>query len=201
MKKIIKFFIVFIFSNILLINPSFASNKLHVRALEDFSSLNPNKYFSVEVINDGEIGDLKILKGDVINCTLEKIKNPTRAKQDAKIFLKLNNYEDKLGIHQFPTPLKAKYSKSAVNKEEIKKIPPKKVVIKTASTVGSHFIPGLSYGVSFVDGFVENEENNRLKSAVKQVYDDSFISLVEKGSQVEIEAGDEFYLVVKKAKD
>ena len=85
--------------------------------------------------------------------------------------------------------------------EEIKKIPPKKIVKKTASTVGSFFVKGFSYGVSFVDGFSENKEDNRLKSGAKQVYDDSFLSYIEYGSEVEIKEGDEFYLVISKKKD
>ena len=85
--------------------------------------------------------------------------------------------------------------------EEIKKTPPKTIVKKTASTVGNFFVKGFSYGVSFVDGVKENKEDNRLKSGVKQVYDDSFLSLVEYGEEIEIKEGQEFYFVVKKVKN
>lgn len=197
MKKII----LFLFCLVLSIQMAHAADKIHVRALSPFNSITPPETFKVEVINDGVIDDIDFIKGDIINCTLEKVTDPKRAKRNAKIYLNVVSYEDNKGKHDFLTPLRAKYAKSVVNKEEIKKIPPKKIVKKTASTVGSFFVKGFSYGVSFVDGFSENKEDNRLKSGAKQVYDDSFLSYIEYGSEVEIKEGDEFYLVISKKKD
>lgn len=197
MKKLIFLFsFIFLFS----LNAQ-ASDKVFVKALTPFNSILPSENFSVEVLEDSEIDNISIIKGDIINCTLEKVTDPKRAKQNAKIYLNVDSYEDKLGKHNFLNPLRAKYAKTVINKEEIKKIPPKKIVKKTASTVGDFFLTGFSYGVSFVDGFIQNEEENRIKSGAKQVYDDSFLSLVEKGSEVEIKENDEFYLIIKKKKE
>lgn len=184
-----------------LLSPVYASDKLHVKALTDFSSASPQKNFTVQVIEDGEMNDIPLFKGDILNCTLEKIKDPKRAKMDAKIYLKIDSYEDSKGVHNIDEFLIGKYAKKVLNKEEIKKTPPKKIVKKTAGVVGGYFIKGFSYGVSFVDGAVENKDGNRLKSGAKQVYDDSFLSLVEFGHEVEIKTDDTFYLVVKRAKD
>ncbi len=181
--------------------PVYAADRVKVEALSDFSTLNPAKTFSVRLVEDSEIQGLFMLQNDILNCSVQKITDPKRAKQDAKIYLKVLNYVDKKGVHNFNDNLRAKYAKTVVNKEEIKKIPPKKVVTKTAGTVGSFFVKGFSYGVSFVDGIVTNEEDNRLKSGVKQVYDDSFLSLIEKGQEVEIKQGDIFYLIIKTDKE
>ena len=67
-------------------------------------------------------------------------------------------------------------------------------------TDGDFFVTGVSYGVSFVDGVITNNEENRLKSGVKQVYDDSFISLIELGDEIVIKKGDIFYLILKEEK-
>ena len=72
---------------------------------------------------------------------------------------------------------------------------------KTAGAVGDYFLQGVSYGISFVDGIVTNNEGNRLKSGVKQVYDDSFLSYIEYGQEIEIKEGDAFYLVVTPTKE
>lgn len=195
MKKIILLFLM------ILVSPVFAADKVHIKALEDFSSLEPKETFSVEVIEDASINGVFMLKGDKINCSLLKVTDPTRAKRDAKIFFYLVNYEDKLGVHEFSGNIVAKYSKTVLTLEEVKKTPKRKYVRKAVGTVGNFFYKGVSYGVSFVDGVAQNEEGNRLKSGVKQVYDDSFLSLIEEGEQIEIKAEDEFYFITKEAKE
>lgn len=186
---------------ILMFSSAYASDKIHVKSLSEFSTTNPVEAFKVEVIEDGEVDNMHVIKGDIINCTLEKVTDPKRAKQNAKIYLNVVSYEDKLGEHSFMNPLRAKYAKSVISVEEMQKIPPKQVAKKTVSTVGNFFVKGVSYCVSFVDGFSQNKEDNRLKSGAKQVYDDSFLSLVNYGSQVAIDVGDEFYLIVSKKKE
>ncbi len=181
----------------MLLSPVFASDKLHIRALEDFSSLEPKETFSAELIEDGQIDGLFVLKGDKLNCKLLKVTDPTRAKRDAKIFFQIVSYTDSKGEHELYPEVMAKYAKTVINKEEIKKTPKRKYVTKAAGTVGSFFVKGFSYGVSFVDGVAQNEEGNRLKSGAKRVYDDSFLSLIEEGQEIEIKEGDEFYFIVK----
>ncbi len=194
MKKLLALFC-------LLLAPVYAADKIHVEALDDFDTQNPTETFKVKVIEDGQMDETKVIKGDIINCTLEKVTDPTRAKRDAKIFFYLTSYVDKKGTHEINPKLMGKYAKKVLNKEEIKKTPKKDIAKKGVSTVGGFFVKGLSYGVSFVDGVAQNQEGNRLKSGAKQVYDDSFLSLVEYGQEVQIKSGDIFYLIVKKAKE
>ena len=195
MKKII-YFLVFI-----IMSPVFAADKLHVSAMNDFSSINPTQNFQVMLVEDGVLNGVYMLRGDILNCTLNKTTNPTRAKRDAKIYFNVISYSDKKGTHQIEPKMIAKYAEKVLSVEEVKKTPPKKIAKKAVSTVGNLFVTGFSYGVSFVNGVKENKEDNRLKSGVKQVYDDSFLSYVEYGHEVQIKEGQEFYFIVKKAKE
>ena len=183
-----------------MISPVFASDKIKVQALEEFSSIQPSENFKVKLIDDGKIKDIFLIKGDILYCSLKRITNPKRAKQDAKIYFKINSYEDSLGIHKIESNLVAKYAKTIISKEEVKKIPPKNIAKKVGGAVGDYFLTGISYGISFVDGLITNNEENRFKSGVKQVYDDSFVSLIEYGDEILIKQDDEFYFVVKEAK-
>lgn len=196
MKKLLIIF------SILLFSQTFASDKLHVKALEEYSSLTPHKEFRVEMVEGGVLNEnIVLLEGDVLNCVLFKTKDPTRAKRDAKIFFKIVSYENPRGLHLISEDLTAKYAKTILNKERIKQVETKNVVKKVGGTVANFFVQGASAGISFVDGVVENKEDNRLKSGVKQVYDDSFLSYIEYGEEIDIKVGDKFYLIVKEEKD
>lgn len=184
---------------ILLLFPSFASDKVHVRAIESFSSAKPKDIFKVELVEDYSINDFPFIKGDIFRCKLNKIIPPKRAKRSARIYFDLLSYEDNKGIHNFEERYIAKYSKNKFSISEIKKVNKKDAIEKVGGFAGDHFIvPGFSYGVSFADGFSENKEHNRLKSGFKKMYKNSFLSYVELGKNIEIKAKDEFYLVIKK---
>lgn len=175
----------------------FAADKIQLKALVDFDSSNPSQFFSAEVLEDSLINEEVLPKGSKINCKLLKIKDAKRAKIDTKAYFELINFENNEEIYYFKNKYEAKYAKKVLNKKEIKNIPPKKVIKTAASVVGGAVVEGFSYGVSFVDGVITNEEGNRLKSGAKQVYDDSFLSYVEYGDEIDIKTGDIFYFIVK----
>ena len=60
---------------------------------------------------------------------------------------------------------------------------------------------GFSQALSFVDGAKTNTEGNRIKSGAKQVYDDSILSFIKYGNEIDIKKGDVFYLIVKEEKE
>ena len=69
---------------------------------------------------------------------------------------------------------------------------------KTAALgVGSFFVKGLSLGYSAVEGAIKNEKDNRFKSSVNEVYEDSPFSYVEKGGEIVIKKDQVFYLNFK----
>lgn len=197
MKKIILLFLIIFFIK----NCAYSWDTIHVRALSDFTSVNPSNTFQTQVIEEGKVFETTLFKDDILNLKLKEIKAPTRGKNDAKIYFNVLNYQNNFEPHEFFEPLVAKYSKTAINKEEIKKMPKKGLIKKGAGAIGDYFFKGVSYGISFADGVATNEEGNRLKSGVKQLYDDSFLSLIEYGKDIEIKKGDEFYFIIKKEKD
>lgn len=190
----------FLLFTILLNLSALASDKLHVKALEDYNSDIPKETFQVELLESNLVGETFILDGSILNCKLLKIKDAKRAKLDAKVYFQLISYEDNRGVHKFPKKLTAKYAKKVLNKEAIKSIPPKKIVKTAASVAGGAVVEGFGAAVSFVDGVITNEEDNRLKSGAKQVYEDSVLSYIEYGDKIEIKTDDVFYFVVNPTK-
>ena len=86
-------------------------------------------------------------------------------------------------------------------KEELKKIPPFKVMKNAALMVGNYFIKGISIAYHFGEGFVKNEKDNRFKSGVTNAYEESPLSYIGEGEQLDIKVGDDFYLVFKTEED
>ena len=80
-----------------------------------------------------------------------------------------------------------KYSKFVLSKEELKKIPPFKVMQNAALMVGNYFI--------------KDEKDNRFKSGVTNAYEESPLSYIGEGEQLDIKVGDDFYLVFKTEED
>ena len=134
MKKILVLFI------LLLSFGAYASDKLHVSALEDFNSNNPKENFKVALIEDGNIDGFFLHKGDILNCALLKVKDATRAKRDAKAYFQIISYENSNEIQYFPQDYTAKYAETIMNKEKIKKIPPKSVIKTAAGITGGFFV-------------------------------------------------------------
>ena len=174
-----------------------AAQNIHVKSLEEYNSILPSETLKVEVLDDSFLGDIPIVKGDILNCSLSKVKTPKRAKIDAKIYFQILSYEDSKGVHELQNKVIAKYAIRVLSKANIKEIPKKDIAVSTVGLVGEFFVTGFSDAVSFVDGAIENKEENRLKSGLKKAYDDSILSYVEYGQEIIIKEGDRFYLVAK----
>ncbi|MBQ8476043.1 hypothetical protein IJ531_03175, partial [bacterium] len=72
----------------------------------------------------------------------------------------------------------------------------KNASLSAGLTVGSHFVPGLSQMFYFSKGLLTpSEDESRLTSGVKSVYENSPFAYLEKGQDLDIEKGD--YLVLK----
>ena len=121
-----------------------------------------------------------------INLQLLKEYVPKRLKRNAKFSFKPEWYIDTNGSkHNLNETVKATYT-TTLNKVQLAK--------KAVLGVGNHFVKGLSMGVAAVEGVVENEEGNRLKSGAKSVYDASPLSYSEKGKDIVINENEIFYL-------
>ena len=198
MSKKIFLIIAFIF---LQISACHAASQLKVMSMEDFRTDSPNETIDVRVIDATELGKYTMPVNTILHSQVLQIIDPKRGKRSASFYVKPLSYTVNNTVYPIEEEMYGKYSKVVLTKEEIKKLPYGKMIKNGALLVGNYFVKGLSIGVSFVEGFAKNEKDNRFKSGVTNAYEESPISLVEKGCQLEILKGDEFYFVFKTEED
>ena len=198
MSKKIFLIIAFIF---LQISACHAASQLKVMSMEDFRTDSPNETIDVRVIDATELGKYTMPVNTILHSQVLQIIGPKRGKRSASFYVKPLSYTVNNTVYPIEEEMYGKYSKVVLTKEEIKKLPYGKMIKNGALLVGNYFVKGLSIGVSFVEGFAKNEKDNRFKSGVTNAYEESPISLVEKGGQLEILKGDEFYFVFKTEED
>ena len=190
-KGIILTLFAFLFS----VCASQAAVQMKVTAIEEFETEKPSKTISVKIREDVVLGDYELKCGDVLKSNVVEVTDPKRGKRDANVYIQPYAYVSGGVTKQIQETIFGKYSKTVLSKEELKKLPKLQIVEKAAVTVGSFYIKGLSQGVSLAKGVITNPEGNRVKSGVQQVYEDSVISYVEKGKELDIKPGDEFYFI------
>lgn len=183
------------------ISACFAADYLKVTAMEDFSTDSPKETFNVRLREDGTLGKYELPTNSILHCQVLQIVDPKRGKRNAVFFVKPLTYTQGDETLQIQEDMYGKYTTVVLSKEEIKKLPYWKMIKNGALMVGSYFVKGLSIGVAFVEGVAKNEQDNRLKSGVTNAYEESPISLVEKGEQLDIKTGDDFYFVFKTEDD
>lgn len=179
--------ILFIFG--LLSQPVFAK-VVAVQALDDFTTENPPRVMSVKILEDFTLDDTLSLKnGDIVEGKIVDVTDPKRLKRNATFSFIPLSYKNTTGeTIEIKGYYPAKYTKK-LNKGELAK--------NTALGVGNFFVKGLSLGYSAVEGAIKNEKNNRFKSSVNEVYEDSPFSYVEKGGEIVIVKEQTFFLNFK----
>ena len=177
-----------------------ASYKVHVIATEQFNTAQPAQKISVKVLEAAELGNYSLSPKDVLYCDVIKVTDPKRGKRSATFAVRPDHFVKDSETVKISDNFYGKYASRVISKEELKNVDAVKVGKKAALTVGSHFVKGLTTGVTLAEGMIENEEGNRLESGVKKVYKESPLSYVEKGQELEIKTGDSFYLIFKPSK-
>ena len=183
------------------VSSALAAVQLKVTAEEEFQTDNPADYIDARLRETSFLGQYTLPINSVLHCRVMQIVDPKRGKRNATFFVQPVSYTYKDRTFEIKEEMYGKYSKKVLSTEELKKIPPSKVIQNTALMVGNYFIKGLSMGVSFVKGVVGNEEDNRIKSGVVKVYKDSPLSYFSEGEQLDIQPGDDFYLIFKIEED
>jgi len=178
-----------------------AVENMKVSAVEDFSTENPAKTINVKVMEESILGTHEIRPEAILHCNVLQVVDPKRGKRDATFYVQPVSYKANGHTYSINETIYGKYSTIVLSKDELKDLPYGKIVKKGALLVGDYFVKGLSTGVAFVQGAVQNDEDNRLKSGVKNAYEESPVSYIEKGEQLEIKTGDKFYFVFKTAED
>ena len=186
-----KFLILFAFISVFVCQPVFAET-IRVQALEDFTTENPLGYMSVKAMDDLVLDEDLIIKSEsIIKGKIVDVKSPKRLKRNANFkFIPLSYKEENGKVIEINGYYPAKYT-TKLNKGELAK--------SAALSVGNYFVKGLSMGYSAIEGAVKNEKDNRFKSSVNAVYEDSPFSFVEKGQDIVI-AKDQLFLLNFKAK-
>ena len=190
MKKII-----ILLMALLLPSSVFAAVQVKVSAVDEFHTKKPADSIRVKVREDIVLGDYDLKQNDILKCSVCKVDNPKRGKRTAVFYVHPTSITSSDQVRSINEDYYGKYSKTVLSKEELKNIKPGKVIKKTALTIGSHFVKGLSTGVAFAEGVIKNDEDNRLKSGVVEAYKESPLSYIDKGEELDINTGDEFYLV------
>ena len=165
-----------------------------VEALNDFSTENPSARMSIKILEDLAIDDNVVFsEGTVVDGKVVDVTDPKRLKRDATFTFVPLSYVNKNGkTIDVKGYYPAKYT-TKISKGELAK--------NVGLGVGNFFVKGLSLGYSAVEGAVKNEKDNRFKSSVTEVYKDSPLSYVEKGTELVIEKNQMFYLNFKSKDD
>ncbi len=178
-----------------------AAVQMKVVALEGFKTDAPTETIKVKVLQDYTLGEYDIAVNSILNCKILLVVDPKRGKRNATFYVRPLSYTVNGATCTIEDEFYGKYSKFVLSKEEIKEIPAGTVVKKAALSVGNFFVKGFSTGVAFVQGFAQNEKHNRFKSGVANAYEQSILSYISEGKQLDINVGDDFYLVFKTKED
>lgn len=184
----------FVFLAMLMFSSPVLAKSIPVEALNDFSTENPPKTMDVKILSEIVLDEtITLSQGDIVHGQITDISDPKRLKRDASFtFVPLYYTNANKGFIRINGYFPAKYT-TKLNKGELAK--------SAALGVGSIFVKGLSVGYSAVEGAVKNEDDNRIKSGAKAAYESSPFSYVEKGSEVVITKGQNFYLNFKQKEE
>ncbi len=182
---------------IMQMSAAFAAEQIKVIAAEEFKTEEPSETIDVIVPEESVLGGYTLGVNSVLHCKVMMIIEPKRGKRNAAFFVRPLSYTYEDEVTQIEEEMYGKYSKFVLSKEELKKVPPFKVLKSAALSVGNYFVKGVSVAYYFVEGVVKNEEGGRIKSGAKKAYNSTPFSYISEGEQLDIKVGDEFYFVFK----
>lgn len=176
-----------IFLLLIMLSQPVLAKPIAVEALSDFTTENPPKEMSIKLLEDIAVDDTLTIKAEtIVDGNVVDVTDPKRLKRNASFTFVPTSYKDERGqVVVIKNYYPAKYT-TKINKGQLAK--------SAALGVGSFFVKGLSIGYSAVEGAIKNEKDNRFKSSVTEVYQDSPLSYVEKGEELVIEKGQLFFL-------
>ena len=183
-----------IFLLLIMLSQPVLAKPIAVEALSDFTTENPPKEMSIKLLEDIAVDDTLTIKAEtIVDGNVVDVTDPKRLKRNASFTFVPTSYKDERGqVVVIKNYYPAKYT-TKINKGQLAK--------SAALGVGNFFVKGLSIGYSAVEGAIKNEKDNRFKSSVTEVYQDSPLSYVEKGEELVIEKGQLFFLNFKTKDD
>lgn len=171
------------------------AKSIQVVALESFSTAQPSETFAIQTLQDEYLPDDTFLPEDaMITGQIIHVETPKRGKRNGYIKFVPQKiiYEDKtFNIND---------SKLIAIITYYRPIDPKDLVFTVARKTANFMLKGLVSAAEFVIGVVENEEGNRIKSGVMNVYRDSFFVYIEVGDALNVHRGDTLVFKIKKSR-
>ena len=160
-----------IFLLLIMLSQPVLAKPIAVEALSDFTTENPPKEMSIKLLEDIAVDDTLTIKAEtIVDGNVVDVTDPKRLKRNASFTFVPTSYKDERGqVVVIKNYYPAKYT-TKVNKGQLAK--------SAALSVGNFFVKGLSIGYSAVEGAIKNEKDNRFKSSVTEVYQDSPLSYV-----------------------
>lgn len=175
MKKIF----VYVMFTLLSVAPAIAET-MAVQSLSEISTEKPEAIIKLKVARNCKLDNVELKEGYILEGKILNVIDPKRLKQDAKFTFYPTYYTNLKGK-------KSRFAKVYVGEYTPNfEIDAAKLAKTAALTVGNHFVKGISTGFYAVEGAVENEDGNRVKSAAHNVYENSIFSYAEKGEQLDI---------------
>ena len=197
----IKKFVLLVICFLIQISAAHAAVQMKVIAINEFRTDKPSDSLDVRVVNETLLGKYTLGVNSILHCKVLKVIDPRRGKRNASFYVQPIYYIENDKTVNIEDEIYGKYSKFVLSKEELKNFPTFKFMKSAALTVGNYFIKGISIAYSFGEGVVKNEQDNRLKSGVVNAYEESPLSYIGEGEQLDIKVGDDFYLVFKMKDD
>lgn len=190
MKKvfILLFFVIFSCSGV-------QAKSIKVVALEPFSTAHPSETFAIQTLQDEYLTDDTFLPEDaVITGQIVHVEAPKRGKRNGYIKFVPQKivYEDKT--------IDIKSSKLVAIITYYRPIDPEELVMTVARKTVNFMFKGVVSAAQFTLGVIENEEGNRIKSGVMNVYRDSFFVYIEVGDELNVHRGDTLVFKIKKSR-
>ena len=188
-----KLLIVFVSLFLLICCPAFA-NDIKVSSMMKFSTINPSPYFKVSTLEPVRLNNRFYPSGTVIMGLVMRVSLPKLGKRDSYIVFWPTTIFD--GKHQINISNANIHAEICAYKSLNKKALAGNIAIKSAN----FFVLGASQGISFTIGAAKASNGQRISSGLKKMYNDSFVSYVEAGSQLDVEVGDILLFKIKNSK-
>lgn len=188
MKKILSILILSIFFSASKVN----AETILVKSLEAFSTEKPSITYKVKTIRAEQISDdLVLMPGTVISGYVLRVHEPQFGKRDSY-------------FEFVPTMLIYGGKSKDISNTKIvgrilgyKPIDPQDLMFNVARKTANFVFKGAISAAEFVQGAVEAQDGQRIKSGAQKVYKDSFVSYIETGKELNVKSGDLLVLKLK----
>lgn len=191
MKKILFLFVLLILCTI-----SANAKNVKVESLSFVNNESKTNNISAKVLYDTKLTDTITLKKDaIIDGEVIEIIEPKRGKRNGYLIIQPTSYSE----GDKTTKIVNKKIRAKV--KYYQEIDYKKVAIETGVDVGASFVKGGKYIAHFMEGVISpNEGETRMKSGFENLYQNSFISFIGKGKDINIKPKDELIYKFYKCK-